>query len=139
MIITLIVVVLFIIGIVCLILGRAYWSDAFEITGVILIAISVIALSLVVGFIIDANANGDIYYQNKLYEKDVLEYRIDNISENITGNELLYNDIVRFNNELRSIKKWANSPWTNWFNNAKVASIDYIHIPDLLVSIQSVR
>lgn len=139
MIITLIVVALFIIGIVCFILGKAYWSDAFEITGVILIAISVIALSLVVGFIIDANANGDIYYQNKLYEKDVLEYRIDNISENITGNELLYNDIVRFNNELRSIKKWANSPWTNWFNNAKVASIDYIHIPDLLVSIQSVR
>ena len=50
------------------------------------------------------------------------------MEENITGNEMLYNDIVEFNNELRSVKKWVSNPWTNWFNNQKVASIDYVEI-----------
>jgi hypothetical protein len=50
------------------------------------------------------------------------------MEENITGNEMLYNDIVAFNNELRNVKKWANNPWTNWFNNQDIASIDYIEL-----------
>jgi hypothetical protein len=58
----------------------------------------------------------------------MLEYRIEHIEENITGNEMLYNDIVEFNNELRSTKKWANNPWTNWFYNQDIATIDYIEI-----------
>ena len=50
------------------------------------------------------------------------------MSDNIVGNEMLYNDVVEFNNELRRIKKWANSPWVSWFYNQKIASIDYIEI-----------
>ena len=72
----------------------------------------------------------DIDYQNRLYEKEIIEYRIERIEENITGNEMLYNDIVKFNNELRNIKKWANNPWTSWFNNQDIATIDYIEISD---------
>ena len=72
----------------------------------------------------------DVDYQNKLHEKEMLEYRIEHMEENITGNEMLYNDIVEFNNELRSTKKWANSPWTNWFNNQDIASIDYIELDE---------
>ena len=70
-------------------------------------------------------------YQKTLYEKEVIEYRIENQDNNIVGNELLYNDIIEFNNELRDTKRYANSWWTNWFNNAKIASIDYIEIPGL--------
>lgn len=68
-------------------------------------------------------------YQNKLYEKEVIEYRVEHITEDIVGNELLFNDIVEFNNNLRSAKKWANNPWTNIFWNKDVASMDYIALP----------
>lgn len=90
-----------------------------------------IVASVIIGFfvaviIIDTHAGSYIKYQNKLYEKKVLEYRINNMEDNIVGNEMIYNDIVEFNNELRSIKKWANNPWTNWFYNKDIATIDYI-------------
>jgi hypothetical protein len=72
----------------------------------------------------------DTEYQNMLHTRDMLEYRIEHMEDNITGNEMLYNDIVEFNNELRSVKKWANNPWTNWFNNQDVATIDYVVLPE---------
>jgi hypothetical protein len=70
----------------------------------------------------------DVDYQNMLHEREMLEYRIDHMEDNITGNEMLYNDIVEFNNALRAEKKWALNPWTDWFNNKDVASIDYIEL-----------
>lgn len=86
--------------------------------------------SIIVGvciFVILINASMyDIEYQNTLHTKEMLEYRIEHMEENITGNEMLYSDIVEFNNELRCVKKWANNPWTNWFSNKDIASIDYI-------------
>jgi hypothetical protein len=70
----------------------------------------------------------DVEYQNMIHKRDMLEYRIEHMEENITGNEMLYNDIVEFNNVLRAEKKWANNPWTNWFGNQDVATIDYIEL-----------
>lgn len=70
--------------------------------------------------------NKEVDYQNAIYEKEVLEYRIENMESDITGNEMLYNDIVEFNNGLRSAKKWANNSWTNWFYNKDIATIDYV-------------
>lgn len=72
----------------------------------------------------------DVEYQNMLYTREMLEYRIEHMEENITGNEMLYNDIVEFNNVLRAEKKWANNPWTNWLSNQDIASIDYIELSD---------
>jgi L-cystine uptake protein TcyP (sodium:dicarboxylate symporter family) len=73
--------------------------------------------------------NEDIEYQNAYYHKATLEYRLENIEKNNVGNEHLYNDIVEFNNSLRFTKKWANNPWTNWFNNQRISELDYIEIP----------
>ena len=92
-----------------------------SIIGLVMSVISIVGISVV-------QLNREIDYQNKLYERDILEYRIENMEEDIVGNEMLYNDIVEFNNELRSVKKWANNPWTNWFNNADIATIDYIEL-----------
>lgn len=83
-----------------------------------------------IGPIIDVWINHDVDYQNKLHEREVLEYRIDHISDNLTSSELIYNDIVEFNNELRKTKKWAASPWTNWFYNQDIASLDYVELPN---------
>lgn len=95
----------------------------------ILLTIFTVFFSAFVGAdILHVKINEDIDYQSALYEKEVIEYRIDNMSDNIVGNEMLYNDVVEFNNELRRIKKWANNPWVSWFYNQKIASIDYIEI-----------
>ena len=75
---------------------------------------------------LSVSLNADVDYQNTLAEKQMLEYRI-NKQEDIVGNELLYSQIVAFNNDLRSTKKWANNIWTNWFYNQDIANkIDYI-------------
>lgn len=95
----------------------------------ILLTVSGILSSIIVGtLIIGTQINKDVEYQNALYEKEVLEYRIEEADSNIVGNELLYGDIVEFNNKLRTIKKWANNPWTNWFFNEDLATIDYVEI-----------
>ena len=86
---------------------------------------SIIAAVCIVVILINASTY-DVEYQNALHKKEMLEYRIEHMQDNITGNEMLYNDIVEFNNELRHVKKWALNPWTNWFNNQDIASIDYI-------------
>lgn len=72
----------------------------------------------------------NIDYEDKVAERQMLEYRIENY-EDAVGNELLYDDIVEFNKDLRHTKRFYNSPWTNWFNNWKVAEIDYIGIEEL--------
>ena len=128
MIITLIVVGIIIGTIVCFIIANKTWSEIALDFGILFTIISC-GLSLGVSVaIIDAQVNKDIKYQNTLYEKEMLEYRIDNIEDNIIGNEMLYNDIVEFNNNLRETKKWANNLWVNWFYNQDIATIDYVEI-----------
>lgn len=130
MIITLIIVGLLITGIICLVFNNRSWKCPDWVFGLgVFLAILSGFLSLLAGIvIIDAQANEDVCYQNKLHEREVLEYRIDNMEDDIVGNEMLYNDIVEFNNSLRSVKKWANNPFTNWFCAEDVATIDYIEI-----------
>lgn len=102
--------------------------EAIEFISILLIVIGIFG-SMVSGALIAANyADYDVAYQNKLFEKELLEYRIENMYDNLTGNEMLYNDILEFNSSLRSTKKFANSPWTNWFNNQDIAAIDYIEL-----------
>lgn len=81
-----------------------------------------------VALLLSVQINKDVEYQNALYEKEVIEYRINNMEDNVVGNEMLYHDIVEFNNDLRSVKKWANNRWTNWFVNDLKADMNYIPI-----------
>ena len=135
MIITLILIGMVITGIILLNVSD---SEKFELSwkaeemiifiSIVLITIGIILLAIF-GAMAGANAvSYDLDYQNVLHEKEMLEYRIEHMEDNITGNEMLYNDIVEFNNELRREKKWANNPWTNWFYNKNIASLDYIEL-----------
>ena len=128
MIITFITIGIIIGAIVCWIIERRTYEDwAFGVALALTLIAAFASIFVVVG-IISVQVNKDINYQNTLYKKEVLEYRIDNMKDNIVGNEMLYNDIVEFNNELRSVKEWANNPWTNWFYNQDIADIDYIEL-----------
>lgn len=126
----------FLIAIVLLIVGiglikyydkhwKADWAFFVGMVLVILMGLFVIFGGLCAA---DTQINKEVTYQNKLHEKEMLEYRIDNMEENVVGNEMLYNDIVEFNNELRDVKKWANNPFTSWFYVKDVATIDYVEI-----------
>lgn len=72
-------------------------------------------------------------YNDVTYEKQVLEYRLDNLDTLgvQTGNELLYNDIIKFNKKLRHAKRYVDNPWIGWFVNEKIATLDYIEIEGL--------
>lgn len=132
MIIALIVFAIVVIGIIFIIISKKtnYWDtkEWTSFVGWLLTIAGIIASLFIAAAIISKTIACELNYQNVMYEKEMLEYRIEHIEENITGNEMLYNDIVEFNNELRKIKKWANNPWTNWFNNQDIASIDYIEL-----------
>ena len=80
-------------------------------------------------------------YQNMVYEKEVLEYRLEQIENgtSVPGNELVYKDVVEFNNELRFIKKWSDNIWTSWFYNDIIAEhVEYIEIPNSNFSPQEI-
>ena len=129
MIITLIFLGLLILSFVLHCLNEEYWLS--DIIYGFIIVFSVIGTvgSVVCGLIIAMNFGfQEIYFNNTVYEKQVLEYRLEQ-QDNIAGNELLYKDITEFNNSLRSTKRLANNPWTSWFDNQKVAELDYIEIP----------
>lgn len=104
------------------------FADWITLSAILLTVFGIFGSIIVGTLIIGVQINRDVEYQNTLYEKEVLEYRIEEADKNIVGNELLYGDIIEFNNDLRTIKKWANNPWTNWFFNEDIATIDYVEI-----------
>ena len=68
-------------------------------------------------------------YEKTAYEREILVYRLENRGTEMTGNELLYSEIVDFNNELRRIKRGANNSFASMLYNKKIANgIDYIEI-----------
>lgn len=109
----------------------------FDFTCSILIGAGILFNIFTLGFVFFNLGSKSIYYEQAVYAKEVLEYRLEQIEQgnSVTGNELVYNDVVEFNNELRSVKKWANNPWISWFNNDLIAdNIDYIEIPNMITS-----
>ena len=67
-------------------------------------------------------------YEEVLYKKQVIEYRLENQHQNLVGNELLFDDIVGLNNDLRNHKRYCDNFWIGIFYNDKIATIDYITI-----------
>lgn len=70
----------------------------------------------------------DLDFKNAQYEKQVLEYRLEHLEDNFVGGEMLYSEIIDFNNDLRSCKKYSGNVWIGLFYNDKVATLDYILI-----------
>lgn len=137
MILTLMFIGLLAIGVIVLVVNNEFkfefsWKirDILFNVGILCVTIGLLFSVILGGFALGNAAYYDLDYQNALYKREVIEYRLDHMEENITGNEMLYNNIVEFNNMLRSQKKWANNPWTNWFNNEKIAELDYIELSD---------
>ena len=129
MLIVIIFGVILILGIVLTILDDIfYYTSPFSLSLIYVVCyiFAGIGLSICTMVAIVTNVRLNVDYEKKLYEKQVLEYRIEHYQDDIVGNELLYKDIIEYNNQLRETKRFANSLWTNWFVNYKVAQIDYV-------------
>lgn len=133
MLIVIITIVLLLIGILGLIGYHNCWFDFFE-DGIGFISIMFvisfgIALAVEIPIVLAEQIPAQKNYEKFLMEKEMLEYRLENDNLGI-GNELLYHDIVEFNQELKDVKYYANNPWTNWFVNGYIAEIDYIELEE---------
>ena len=105
-----------------------WWSDLVSILGICSIILFGTGLMVTVGLALGSQIPKEKHYQQALYEKQVIEYRLENQDKNLVGNELLFTDIVEFNNNLRNHKRYADSFWIGVFYNDKMATIDYIAI-----------
>ena len=118
---------IFIIGIIiCFICSKKYTCSDIDLVGYGLIIIGAITSVVLATAIITVQTTKEINYQSALYEKEVIEYRLENKDKNDIFNEHLYKDIIEYNNKLRKAKKMSENLWTNWFVNDKLAEIDYI-------------
>lgn len=133
MLLTILSGIVLIVGIVVLIINNYYYRglDVLNIIGSFSAFIGGLVLSVCSVLAIITAATKDKVYQDMLYQRKVLEYRLSHEEENTIGNELLYSDIVEFNNELRSDKTYSDNILINWFFNDKVATIDYIEIQEI--------
>lgn len=133
MLIVIITIVLLIIGILGLVAYNNDWFDIryqfdfVEFASISLICIFGISLAVEIPIVLAEQIPAQKNYEKFLIEKEMLEYRLENDNLGI-GNELLYHDIVEFNQELKDVKYYANNPWTNWFVNGYIAEIDYIEL-----------
>lgn len=125
---TIIVGIMFVVGIVLLAVAIHNGEDIGDTTGftaAILLTVSIVVLLIFVGVFIQANAQNSIYNNdtrasltnevaslNATYEclKDGSAHNIVEISH--------YNDLVRqFQYKVRQGKIYKNNPWTNWFTS----------------------
>lgn len=108
----------------------AYEYEGLEMGAGILCMLSTIGLLICLVIIALTQIPRQIVYEEHLYNKEMLEYRLEHRDENIVGNEMLYKEITEFNNDLRCHKHYADNLWVNWFNNQLIAEIDYIEVGD---------
>lgn len=94
----------------------------------ILTFLSSIPLCICIAIALSVQVYKDRDYEEMVYEKSVLELRLNNKDDNLVGNEFLYADIIDFNNKLRYERRYADSFWIGIFHNDKIATIEYIEI-----------
>ena len=120
-------VVLFLFGVIGLVrCCKSLADESWLLLPAILLAVGLIGGLVVGGLCLPVQVNKEVNYQQALHEREILVYRLEHREENIVGNEMLYSEIVEFNNDLRFTKKWASSPWVGCFHNDLIADIDYI-------------
>ena len=98
------------------------WAATFCISLAIALFNGVIMLSLVSPRVVNKK------YNNLVEERRVLELRLESQTE--IGNEFLYNDIVKFNAQLRDYKADKANPWISWYYSDKICTISEIELTE---------
>ena len=107
----------------------SFWGDYNDTQTILTVAFVVtLFIAVLIGIIIGAlQYRFALDYEQTLYVKQMLEKRVGNLGTyDDAAKELLYTDITAFNNSLREIKWLSSNPLVSWFNNWRIASMDYI-------------
>lgn len=118
------------VGIIFVVVDKC--ESALFFIGWVIIGLFTIALGVCIGVIIATQLFKQINYEDTIYQKQVLEYRLEKLDDNLVGNELIYNEIVAFNQNLKHIKRYYNNFFLKGFYNDKIATIDYIVVDDII-------
>lgn len=105
---------------------KFFFDENLDVLAILTTVTGAAALLICSLFAIITVCTKDIKFEKATYAKEMLEYRLENQEKNLVGGELLYNDILEFNNELKSHKKYSKNLFTNWYYNDKIAEMDYI-------------
>lgn len=120
------------IGIILLVIGLLLnkYAHSFEWAerGGYMIIFGFLASLMIGTLILTVRLTREMNYQDALYEKKMIEYRIEHKEENLISKENLYQDIVDYNNKLRREKYWSNNFWVGAMWNDKIAIIDFIEL-----------
>ena len=122
-----------VIGIIIMVLeNKSVIAEAWRAVGTVVLFAGIVTTLVFGAFAVGVAAKVGIGtdYQNMLFERETIVYRIDKEEEIIVGNELLYNNIVEFNNKVRSEKNGVDNWWVSWFFNKDIAKIEYIELPN---------
>lgn len=128
MLIMLIVALMLVIGVGCLKVSDSTESGGAFGVGIGFTFIGFIGLVVLLTITICVQCTKQVDYEEMVEVRQMLEYRLENKEENLTGNELLYDDILDFNRTIRKAKRYSKSPWTNWFTNDLIAELEPIDI-----------
>lgn len=116
--------------VVSIILWKTGDCDIKEFLGMIGTAVCIFAIGIIGISCIIENATAPQIYADMVQERDAIEYRLDRAEDdsNFTVNGGVYNDLVEYNNKLRSYKLYTHNFWIGWFFADTPAELDYIEL-----------
>ena len=114
-------------------------SDIVDLIKLCLIWCAGIALAICMLVILVNNSNGVVNKNVDMLnmEREALVYRLETQAE--IGNELLYREIVEFNEKIYCKQYWHDSVWTSWFNPKEYAEIEQIDYKKIVERQQNVQ
>ena len=102
--------------IVSIILWKAGDCDIKEFLGMIETVACIFAIGIIGISCIIENTTAPKIYADMAQEREAIEYRLDRLEDdsNFTVNGGVYNDLVEYNNKLRSYKLYTHNFWIGW-------------------------
>lgn len=125
-----ILLILILLLIVSIILWKTEDYDIKDFLGMIGTVVCIFAIGVVGICCIVENATAPKIYADMAQEREAIEYRLDKVEDdsNFTVNGGVYNDLVEYNNKLRSYKLYTHNFWVGWFYADTPAELDYIEL-----------
>ncbi len=137
MIITILSVILLIALLLCLLnkdFRYYYMEGAIHLVHVILTLSSFFTLVSCLTLISMVQIPKNVDYEKMINKRDIIEYRLELIENGTLNNTYaevqLYADITDYNQIVIHAKRWSQNPFTSWFHNELIGSLDIIEFKE---------
>ena len=102
-------------------------EETFETLAIVFFIISIIVIAVCSTLIAIVNAYGKFEVEEAKDQRSVYIMLLEE-NKDITVQNQLYKDIVKYNSKIRKAKHYRNSLWTNWFYVKGWNELEYIEI-----------